>query len=187
MSIAFTRSKLYYGGFKMTNSLTLAQKTHKELAIVSGGFLYLAICSKIAFFLPFSPIPVTLQTFGVLTLAGLLGRRSVYVISSFILAGIAGLPVLNAVPFSAGYLVGFVLSALFIGELVERKVLDTKLKLTLAFTAGTLLILTLGSLWLSNFTDHAFKLGFYPFIYGAVFKISLAVVAVSQISKRLKF
>ncbi len=187
MSIAFTSFNFISEDFYMTNNLTLTEKTHKELAIVSGGFLYLAICSKIAFFLPFSPIPVTLQTFGVLTLAGLLGRRSVYVIASFILAGVAGLPVLNALPFSAGYLVGFILSALFIGELVERKVLDTKLKLTLAFTAGTLLILTLGSFWLSNFTEHAFKIGFYPFIYGAVFKISLAVLAVSKISKRLKF
>lgn len=171
----------------MINNLTLAQKTHKELAIVSGGFLFLAVCSKIAFFLPYSPIPVTLQTFGVLTIAGLLGRRSVYVIASFILAGVAGLPVLNAIPFSVGYLAGFVLAAAFIGELVDRKLLDTKIKLTLAFTAGTLLILTLGSLWLGNFTEHAFKIGFYPFVYGAVFKISLAVLVVSKFGKKIKF
>ncbi|MBT3393081.1 MAG: biotin transporter BioY [Elusimicrobiaceae bacterium] len=171
----------------MTNNITLAQKTHKELAIIAGGFLYLAICSKISFFLPFSPIPVTLQTFGVLTLAGLMGRRSVYVLASFILAGLAGLPVFNALPLSAGYLVGFVLSAAFIGELVDRKLLDTKLKLTIAFTLGTAIILTMGSLWLANFTDHAFKIGFYPFIYAGAFKIALATMVVSKLGKKIKF
>src|SRR3990172_7248126 len=66
----------------------------KELPLLIGFNLLLVATAYISFNLPFSPVPITGQTFGVLLIAMALGRvRGVGVVTAYLLEGIAGLPV----------------------------------------------------------------------------------------------
>jgi len=89
----------------------------------------LVLCAKIAIPLPGTPVPLTLQTFGVLLIAVLFGARtSALAAALYLLEGAAGLPVFQ--PFgavgslrlfgpTAGYLLSFPLAAFVTGWLAE--------------------------------------------------------------------
>ncbi len=63
----------------------------KEVPLLIGFNLILVICSYISMNLPFSPVPITGQTFGVLIIAMALGKtRSVAVVTAYLLEGLAG-------------------------------------------------------------------------------------------------
>ncbi len=155
----------------------------KELSAIIGGALFIALLSKIAMFLPFNPVPVTMQTLATLLVAAALGRKGALSVLTYIAMGLMGLPVLNAGMFTAGYLLGFVIAAYFIGYLFEAKIIKNVYTAFLAFTAGELIILTTGSLWLMMLTEHAFALGFYPFLLGGLFKVCLATYITKKIKK----
>lgn len=101
---------------------------------VVAGNLLLILCAQIAVPLPWTPVPVTGQTFGVLLVAALLGsRRGALVLVLYLLEGLAGLPVFQ--PFgapgaarfagpTAGYLLAYPLAAFVTGWLVERNASD---------------------------------------------------------------
>ena len=64
--------------------------------LVLAGTLLLTISAKISILLPFSPVPVTMQTFAVLLLGALLGsKRAVITVLAYISQGVAGLPVFS--------------------------------------------------------------------------------------------
>jgi biotin transport system substrate-specific component len=89
----------------------------------------LVLCSQIAFPLPWTPVPLTLQTFGVLLIAVFFGARtSALAALLYLVEGAAGLPVFQ--PFgapgaarlfgpTAGYLLAFPLAAFVAGRLTE--------------------------------------------------------------------
>src|SRR5271170_293444 len=91
--------------------------------------LILVFCAQIAVPLPWTPVPVTLQTFGVLLIAVLFGARtSALAALLYLVEGAAGLPVFQ--PFgapaaarffgpTAGYLLAFPVAAFVAGRLVE--------------------------------------------------------------------
>ncbi len=54
--------------------LTLNPKTVNILGIFLGSFL-IAILAQITIHIPFSPVPITGQTIGILVIGGLLGPR----------------------------------------------------------------------------------------------------------------
>src|SRR5215469_11410726 len=68
----------------------------KQLAIVMGASLFVALCARITLPLPGTPVPLTLQNFGVLVVGLLLGPRRAFLAMVLYLAeGAAGLPVFN--------------------------------------------------------------------------------------------
>lgn len=91
--------------------------------------LLLVLCSKIAIPLPGTPVPLTLQTFGVLLIAVLFGARtSALATALYLVEGASGLPVFQ--PFgapaglrlfgpTAGYLLSFPVAAFVTGRLIE--------------------------------------------------------------------
>jgi len=91
--------------------------------------LLLALSAKIAVPLPWTPVPLTLQTFGVLLIAVLFGARTSAVAAGlYLVEGAAGLPVFQ--PFgapgsarlfgpTAGYLLAFPVAAFLTGRLME--------------------------------------------------------------------
>jgi biotin transport system substrate-specific component len=138
--------------------------------------------------LPFTPIPVTAQTFAVLLLAALLGRkRAVYAVLLYLMEGIAGLPVFaggNAgfiylMGMTGGYLLGFVPAAYFCGFLAEKKWDRKYITAALLFGIGITVIYLFGVLWLAGYTsfEFAIRAGLYPFIAADVFKIFVAIVS----------
>jgi biotin transport system substrate-specific component len=92
--------------------------------------LLLVVCAKIAIPLPFTVVPITLQTFGVLLIAVLFGARaSALAATLYLLEGALGLPVFQ--PFgapgaarlfgpTAGYLLAYPVAAFVTGWLAER-------------------------------------------------------------------
>ena len=162
---------------------TLRKIISKELSLIIGGALFIAILSKIAMFLPFTPVPVTMQTMATLLVAAMLGRKGVLSVLTYIALGIMGLPIINAGMFTAGYIIGFVAAAYVIGWLFENNIARNAPTSFLAFCLGEVIILTCGSIWLGRFVDNAFALGFYPFLLGGLFKVCLATYITKKIKK----
>src|SRR5579872_7618743 len=67
-------------------------------ALVVGGSLFVALCARVTLPLPFTPVPLTLQNFGVLVVGLLLGsRRGFAALAIYLAEGMAGLPVFSPV------------------------------------------------------------------------------------------
>ena len=96
----------------------------KKLSLSLGIACFVGLLAQARIQLPWTPIPITGQTFGVLLAAVLLGQWwSGISMAMYVGLGIAGVPWFNggtgglsaiAGP-TGGYLLGFVLAALFLG------------------------------------------------------------------------
>lgn len=166
-----------------------------ELPILLALNLLLVASAYVAFPLPFSPVPVTGQTFGVLLVAMALGRvRGTGVVVAYLLEGAAGLPVFAGgaagpqVLFgpTGGYLLGFVLAAYMVGSLAERGWDRTIFRSIVAMTIGYAIIFACGVAMLSRFVpvDTVIALGLTPFLVGMLVKIGLAAWILPLVWKR---
>lgn len=156
-----------------------------DLLCVIGGSLFLAIMSQFAFRLWFTPVPITMQTFCVLLLGGLLGsKRGALSVIAYLGQGVLGLPVFFGggsgliVLFGprGGYLFAFVVAAFLIGYLLERGWRQSYKFTLVAMVLGSTLILGVGAAWLSFFVGLkiSLMLGVYPFLVGDTIKTVVA-------------
>lgn len=152
------------------------------LAVVSGA-LVLAALARISIFLPFTPVPITGQSFGVLLVATILGsKKGVVSVAVYISMGAMGAPFFAAgvgplvlLGPTGGYLVGFLASAFVVGYLAEKSK-DRKLfSALLVFILGKGIIYFFGVLWLSALVGFpgSLNLGLYPFLLGGGVKVIL--------------
>lgn len=155
----------------------------------------LVVCSKIAVPLPWTPVPLTLQTLGVLLIAILFGARTSSLAALlYLVEGAAGLPVFQ--PFgapaaarffgpTAGYLLAFPVAAYLAGRPIEwlsaRAAAAPELNAGWITTATALVpasfvILLSGWAWLTTFVGAATaaKLGVLPFLAGDLIKLAAA-------------
>jgi len=173
----------------------------------------LALCAKIAIPLPGTPVPLTLQTFGVMLIAVLFGARtSALAAVLYLIEGAAGLPVFQ--PFgspaaarlfgpTAGYLMAFPPAAFITGRLVE--LLSTRvtgdspsgarvatrnlagwIAVGAALVPGQVVVFVCGWAWLASLigATPAFTQGVLPFLPGEVVKL-VAAAAIAR-SVRVK-
>lgn len=159
--------------------------------IVAFGTL-MAAFARIAVYLPFTPVPITGQTLGVLLTGALLGsRRGGLAMLAYLAEGIAGLPVFAGgnsawspssmgppviVGPSAGYLYSYPLVAFLVGWLAERGWDRNVWRAAAAMALGEIVIYTVGVPWLAAYVgvDSALILGLLPFIPGDVIKLVIA-------------
>lgn len=162
----------------------------RTAALVVGGALLTAAAAQLTIRLPFTPVPITGQTFAVLLVGGALGmRRGSASLLLYVALGAAGLPFYAegeggwtaATGSTAGYLVGFVLAAALVGRLAERgqdRRMDTSVP---AMLAGTALIYLCGVTWLAHSlgvdSTTAMEYGLTPFVIGDLLKLALAGAA----------
>ena len=158
-----------------------------DILAIFAGSLLMALLAQIRIPVPFSPVPVTGQTFGVLLLGTLLGsKRGAIAMIAYLLEGISGLPVFAGGGFglvhlagpTGGYLVGFVAAAYVCGYLAEHG-WDRQVWTTIAaMTIGTAIIFLVGVFWLAQFVgfEQSLPMGLYPFVIGGLIKITLASV-----------
>src|SRR5271170_4068431 len=67
-----------------------------QVAIVIGASLFVALCARVTLPLPFTPVPLTLQNFGVLLVGLSLGsRRGFAALILYLAEGVAGMPVFS--------------------------------------------------------------------------------------------
>jgi biotin transport system substrate-specific component len=164
--------------------------------IVTANIL-LASCAHIAIPLPWTPVPMTGQTFGILLVAVLLGsRRGTIAVVLYLLEGMAGLPVFAPIGLpgparffgpTAGYLLAYPPAAFVTGWLTERTagiwfLRFAGLRLTGALAAGDGIIFLGGCLWLAIGVglgwSHALYAGVLPFLPGEIMKMALIVATV---------
>jgi biotin transport system substrate-specific component len=158
-----------------------------DVALIIGGSLLIGLCAHVKVLLPFSPVPVTGQTFAVLIIGALFGaHRGCLAVFAYIIEGVAGLPVfaLGAGPVvllgpTGGYLFGFIPAVYITGRLAEKG-WDRRVGTTvLAMIFGNLVIYTFGMFQLcclTGFNTMVLNLGLYPFIVGDMVKIILAAI-----------
>lgn len=157
--------------------------------IALAGSALLAMAAQFAIQLPFTPVPVTMQTFAVLILAGTLGSRlAMLSCLAYLVEGTLGLPVFAhgiSCPLwfltpRVGYLIGFAVAAYVAGKLTEKEQSPSLLKQVLFFVGAELIILALGSLGMTLFVpaSQALALGAAPFLMGAAYKVASAALIV---------
>ncbi len=150
----------------------------REAGLVLGFAWFVALCAQIAVHVPWTPVPITGQTFAVLVTGGALGAwRGGASLTVYMLMGIIGIPVF-APAFGAetgdwyihfilsssgswdgtaaavwnlssgGYIVGFIFSAMLVGWLAERQ-WDRKPWVHLGMLLGNMTLYIPGLLWLA--------------------------------------
>jgi len=156
-----------------------------DIVLVIGASIFIALSAQIAFNVPFSPVPITGQTFAVILTGSILGsRRGSLAVIAYLLEGISGLPVFAQAQFglihlfgpTGGYLLGFVPAAFICGLLAEFGWGKTIFSVLGMMTVGTLVTFICGLSWLKIFfgNNNVLVIGFYPYVSGAVIKIALA-------------
>ncbi len=170
----------------------------KQVALVLLGILALAIAAKIKVPLWPSPVPITLGTFAVLTIGAAYGPRlGLATIMGYMLIGALGFDVFaNSTADKAGltymlggtggYLVGFVLATLALGQFARMGWDRNPVKMALALLIGNALIYVPGILWLAHlysWDKPILEWGLYPFLIGDAIKLALAALLLPGIWK----
>jgi biotin transport system substrate-specific component len=177
-----------------TATLTLADavlprgRLLRDALLVAGASALIALASQVWLPLPFTPVPLTLQTLAVLLSGMVLGsKRGALAVGAWIAEGLLGLPVFAHGAFTAGYVVGFVLAAALVGLLAERRWDRRPATTVLAMGLGSLVIYGCGVAWLSFFVGFpaAVVQGVLPFLVGDALKIALATAALPLAWSRL--
>lgn len=146
------------------------------------SFIIVTIASQIKIFLPFSPVPITGQTFGIFLVSLLFGKESLFSIFLFIVLGVLGLPlfavrnIFSVFSPTYGYIIGFLISSFIIVNFKEH----FKNRMIPLLIFCNLIIYLLGSLYLYIFflcfthTNLNFSkilnIGVFPFIFGDLLK-----------------
>jgi biotin transport system substrate-specific component len=158
-----------------------------DALVVLAGTALVALAAQISIPLPFTPVPITGQTFAVLLVGASLGAaRGFSSLLLYFLVGIAGAPVYadqghgweTITSARGGYIVGFMLAAAVTGWLAERR-WDRRFSSALsAMLTGNVVIYLVGLPWLAVVLDtgleRTLELGLYPFVPGDVLKLYLA-------------
>jgi biotin transport system substrate-specific component len=170
----------------------------KQAAIVVGASLVVALCARVTVPLPSTPVPLTLQNFGVLFVALLLGsRRGFAALALYLVEGASGLPVFNPAgpggiaqilgP-TGGFLMAYPLVAFVAGWIYEHSSRRFAWA-ALAGFAGELVLFAGGLGWLFALThslSQAIKWGLYWFVFAEVIKIAMAAGVAERWTRKLR-
>lgn len=152
-----------------------------------------ALCAHARFYLPFTPVPITLQSFAVILAGAFLGSQKGFASQALLIAaGAVGLNVFSAgagiaviLGPTGGYLLGFMLAAFVAGKMAERKTLKGFWETSALLFVASLFILIPGVIWLKVLTGSswisAIQMGFIPFIIGDIVKTFAAAAAVKAL------
>jgi biotin transport system substrate-specific component len=158
----------------------------RQVAIVVGASLFVALCARITIPLPFTPIPLTVQNFGVLLVGLLLGsRRGFAALALYLAEGAMGMPVFNPTGIggiaqllgaTGGFLLAYPLVAWLAGYVMEhgRK---SFARAAVAGFLGEVVLFTSGLAWLAVLTHsvtQAFRWGLYWFLFAEIIKVMMA-------------
>jgi biotin transport system substrate-specific component len=174
----------------------------KDGILIVGASLLMILAARASIYLPFTPVPITLQTLVVMLAGATLGsRRGALAMLLYLAEGATGLPVfaggggilyLLFAP-TAGYLWSYPLAAFAVGYLCEHNLDRSILTSILAMLPGTCIIYVLGVSWLAIVAHlslwQAFSAGMLPFIPGDLIKVVIAAILMPvawQIIRRLK-
>jgi biotin transport system substrate-specific component len=164
-----------------------------QVAIVIGASLFVALCARVTVPLPFTPVPLTLQNFGVL-LVGLTlgGRRGFAALILYLAEGLMGMPVFSPTgpggiaqllgP-TGGFLLAYPFVAGIAGLVFEARTGEkTFARATIACVLAEMYLFVGGLSWLAILTHsvaQAIRFGLYWFVFAEVIKIMCAAALAS--------
>jgi biotin transport system substrate-specific component len=173
----------------------------KQSAIVIGASLVVALCARVSVPLPFTPVPLTLQNFGVLAVGLLLGsRRGFAALSLYLIEGACGMPVFSSAVLGSGisqilgptggYLMAYPLVAFVAGYIYEHSSKKSSRRFAWAALSSVVaeVVLFAGGLsWLAVLTHSFFlaiKFGLYGFVFAEVIKVMMAASVAARWQQR---
>lgn len=156
-----------------------------NVLLVVAASLVTAGAAQLEIRLPWTPVPITGQSFAVLLSGLVLGSRRAFLAQLLYLAeGAAGLPffaggaagLVKLVGPTGGYLMAFPFAAAFTGWLAERGWDRRPVTMFAAMLAGSTIVFGLGLLQLSRFVpaDTLLASGLLPFVPGDLIKSAIA-------------
>jgi len=166
-------------------------------SIVIAASLFVALCARVTVPLPFTPVPLTLQNFGVLTVGLLLGsRRGFAALALYLVEGAVGLPVFSPailgsgithlVGPTGGFLMAYPLVAFIAGYIYEHSSRRFAWA-ALSALAAELVLFAGGLSWLAVLTHSvslALRYGLYWFVFAEVIKVLMAAAVATRWHRR---
>jgi biotin transport system substrate-specific component len=169
------------------------EKLISNILSVMMGVGLIALLAQVAIPLPWTPVPITGQTFGVALVALSWGRaRGLATVATYFILGGLGLPIFASAAsgFSVGptmgYLIGMVIASFVVGGLADKGWTKTLGRSLAAAFIGSLCIFGCGLFVLSFFVPKEMLLmsGLIPFIPGDILKNTTAAI-ISNRSRKL--
>ena len=172
-------------------------KIFKSILIIFLGSILLAISAKVK--IPFYPVPMTMQTFVVLSFGVCFGYKiGLATVGLYLVEGIIGLPVFSNSPErgvglvyfagpTMGYLIGFLFACFFASHI---KLEDNYFIIFIKLILSVSVIYILGVLWLGTllgWDKPIVQLGVKPFLLAEIFKIILLTLLTKKIIKLRRF
>jgi biotin transport system substrate-specific component len=162
----------------------------KQAAIVVAASLFVALCARVTVPLPFTPVPLTLQNFGVLAVGLCLGsRRGFAALSLYLVEGMCGLPVFSMgagvghiLGPTGGFLIAYPLVAFVAGWIYEHSSRRFGWA-ALAAVAAEVVLFASGLAWLAVLTHSislAIRYGLYWFVFAEVIKVLMAAAIAAR-------
>jgi biotin transport system substrate-specific component len=164
----------------------LVSEGARQVALVVGASLFVAMCARITIPLPGTPVPLTVQNFGVLMVGLVLGsKRGFAALALYLAEGAVGLPVFNPMGpggiaqllgATGGFLLMYPLVAWVAGYVMEhgRK---SFARAAIGGLIGEVVLFTGGLAWLAVLTHsvaQAFRWGLYWFLFAEIIKVMMA-------------
>jgi biotin transport system substrate-specific component len=164
----------------------------RQMALVVGASLLVALCARITIPLPFTPVPLTVQNFGVLLVGLLLGsRRGFAALVLYLAEGAIGLPVFNPTGVggvaqllgaTGGFLLAYPFVAWVAGYVMEHGRKNFA-RAAIGGLLGEIVLFTGGLTWLAVLTHsvaQAFRWGLYWFLFAEIIKVMMAAGIASR-------
>ncbi len=150
---------------------------------VITAVLFVSLFAQLEIKLPLNEADLSIsgQTFAVLLVGFILGSKlAIIAMLLYLVCGALGLPIFSGGGSgldtlwgtSAGYLYGFVIAAGLVGKIKETRHVESLFSSIILMFLGTIVILTLGSLWLSYSMGLGAAIihGIKPFLLGGIIK-----------------
>jgi biotin transport system substrate-specific component len=158
----------------------------RQVALVVGASLFVALCARITIPIPGTPVPLTVQNFGVLLVGLLLGsRRGFAALALYLAEGAMGMPVFSPVGVggiahllgpTGGFLLAYPFVAWLAGFVMERG-RKSFARAAMGGLLGEIALFSGGLTWLAILTHsvvQAFRWGLYWFLFAEVIKVMMA-------------
>ncbi len=170
----------------------------KRMTIIALFAALISVSSYMSIPLPFSPVPLTLQTF-VIMLTGLIliPADAAASVGVYLFIGAVGLPVYSGGASglgtlfgpTGGYLFGFLVGA-YVISLLKGKGISLVKMIMATVVGGIVVVYAIGVPWLANAFNmdlvKAFSVGALPYLVGDVIKVVVASSAAVTLRKQLK-
>lgn len=166
-----------------------------SVALVATGVLLVGALAQLSIAVPFSPVPITGQTLGVMVIGAAYGANlGALTLASYAIVGLIGVPVFAdfsggihtvASP-TFGYIIGFIAAAYVVGLLSERQWDRSPLRAIAAFGLASAIPFLIGVPYLAGALTasgvptslgDAIAFGFVPFIVPGLVKWAIAAAA----------